>query len=211
MKKTKGAEKITLPKMDRRRVSMTIVGDGSMVVHNWDEKARQMMRDKQMGKATGKLEPKNPEECYLASLYHTTEGGTGFPVSGLKKAAVSACRYVDGIDMIYARGAFYIHPNAEEDSLSHRELIVIDGQHRMREDMVRLNGRTADLRYRAEYTEWRATFDVDFDATVITAEQIVNLFNRAGMSVGLGEGRPEKCDMGWGRFHVATDKEMTDG
>jgi hypothetical protein len=48
---------------------------------------------------------------------------------------------------------------------------------------------------------------VRFNANVLSAAQIVNLFNTAGFGVGIGEWRPEK-DGQFGMFHVATADEL---
>ena len=78
----------------------------------------------------------------------------------------------------------------------------------MEEDVVRLKdiGRTADLRYRARFDEWSAQFTVEFLADVMNAQTVINLFNRAGFTSGLGEWRPEKGGE-MGRFKMETADE----
>lgn len=46
-----------------------------------------------------------------------------------------------------------------------------------------------------------------FNRNVLSAAQIVNLFNTAGFGVGIGEWRSEK-DGHYGMFHVATADEL---
>jgi hypothetical protein len=88
------------------------------------------------------------------------------------------------------------------------EFAVIEGgEPVMREDMVRIGMGTADIRYRGEFKRWWTTIDVKHNANVMSAEQVVNLFNTAGFAVGVGEWRPER-DGQFGRFHVAGDAEM---
>ena len=79
--------------------------------------------------------------------------------------------------------------------------VSIQGEHRMREDIVRLGGRVADIRYRAEFPEWRIRFEVKHNPRVISQESIVNLIETAGFHVGLGDWRPEKQGA-FGMFHV---------
>jgi hypothetical protein len=46
---------------------------------------------------------------------------------------------------------------------------------------------------------------VRFDADQFTLRDIANLLLRAGMQVGVGEGRPDSkksCGMGWGTFEI---------
>jgi hypothetical protein len=75
----------------------------------------------------------------------------------------------------------------------------------MREDMVRLSGigNPADLRYRGEFVDWSCAISIKYNTNAVTAEQIVNLFNLGGFSVGVGEWRPEK-DGRNGMFSIKT-------
>lgn len=183
---------IEIPPVVIRTMPIRIVGDSPLISHKWSDKAKQMMLDKQMGKAVPKKAPKDPEQEYRDSLYEHPDGGYGFPSVAFKAAAVSACRSVDGIKMTEARAAFHV-PG---------ELVKIDGAPEMREDMVRIGMGTADIRYRGEFKEWSATLMIRFNENVLTPSQIVNLFNVAGFGVGIGEWRPEK-DGSYGMFHVA--------
>lgn len=182
---------IEIPAVKISVMPITLVGDSPLISHRWSDKAKQMMLDKQMGKAVQKKAPKDPEQEYLDSLYVHPDGGYGFPSVAFKAAAVSACRSVEGIKMTEARAAFHV-PG---------ELVKIDGEPKMREDMVRIGMGTADIRYRGEFDPWRATLFVRYNENVLTPSQIVNLFNVAGFGVGIGEWRPEK-DGSYGMFHV---------
>ncbi len=86
------------------------------------------------------------------------------------------------------------------------ELTRVYGQPRMRQDMVRLNGVTADVRFRGGFPTWAAQLMIRFNARVLSCDQIVNLLNTAGFGVGVGEWRPEKNGP-YGCFHVGTDAE----
>lgn len=184
-------EQATIPAIEIKQFTVKIVGDSPLVVHAWSTKAKELMLAKQMKQAIQGKQAKNPQDDYEACLYYMEDGSYGFPSIGLKAAAVSASRYIDGAKMTEARGAFHING----------DLVKITGTPRMREDMVRVAMGTADIRYRPEFTEWSAEFVVRFNARAMSAEQIVNLFNTAGFGVGIGEHRPEK-DGSWGMFHV---------
>jgi len=187
---------IDLPKIDLRTIEITLIGESPLICHAWSRKAKQAMLDKQMKKARPKKDAKNPEADFRESLYQNPGGGYGFPTIAFKSAAVDACSFVDGMTKVLARGAFHIDG----------ELVKIEGTPTPREDMVRLALGTADIRYRGEFREWRATVSVRYNAAVLSAEQIVNLFNMAGFAIGIGEWRPQR-DGQYGRFHVATEGE----
>lgn len=205
---------ITLPRIDIRLMEVTIIGDSPLIVHAWSQKAKRQMLDKQMKKATGAKEAKNPVEDFEASLYRLPKGGYGFPSVAFKTAAVTAITSVAGMTKIAARQAFHILgedvdvTGAYEGTKARQNLVrLICSEPNMREDLVRVGMGTADLRYRGEFSEWAARLLVRFNANVLSEEQILNILNVAGFAVGVGEWRPEK-DGSHGMFHVATEKEI---
>lgn len=193
---SKGGVALNIPRIDVREMSITLIGDSPLISHAWSDKAKKMMLDKQMKKAKTAKEAKDPEQDFKDSIYWYDEGVPGFPAVAFKAAAVSACRFSDGIKMTEARGAFHIQG----------ELVAIDGTPEPREDMVRIGMGVADIRYRAQYMPWKVNLSVSYNASALSPEQIVNLFNIAGFGVGVGEWRPEK-DGSYGRFHVASESE----
>jgi hypothetical protein len=166
--------------------------------------------DKQMKKAKQAKEAKDPWMDFCSSMHWLTpmpvkptkddvkKAKFGFPAIGFKAAAVDACSHVDGITKVVARGAFHIDQEMVE--ITHPE------PPSMREDMVRIAMGTADVRYRGEFTEWEATIPVRYNENVLSADQIVNLFEIAGFAIGIGEWRPQKDGQN-GRFHVAKEGE----
>lgn len=194
---------IELPRLNVKRIQLTLIGDSSLIVHRWSDKARGMMLAKQMKQAKQAKEAKSPEVDFQESLYLLPpeaqwgqQTGYGFPAVAFKAAAVDACSHVDGITKVEARGAFHIEG----------EMVEIEGEPTPREDMVRIGMGTADIRYRGEFKTWRATLRVRYNANVLSPEQIVNLFNVAGFGIGVGEWRPQR-DGSFGMFHVATSGE----
>lgn len=188
---------LKIPNIDVQTLQVTLIGDSPLICHKWSEKAKKEMLDKQMKKAKTARVAKDPDADYKASLYDHPEGGYGFPCVAFKAAAVGACRFAEGVKMTEARGAFHIVG----------ELARIDGTPNMRDDMVRVGMGAADIRFRGEFKTWRVTLTIKFNGSAISPEQIINLLNIAGFGVGVGEWRPEK-DGSYGRFHVATSKDM---
>lgn len=182
---------VTIPPINLQTIEFYVEGLSALIVHAWSDKAIRMIEDKQQKKAKTAREAKNPQEEYEASFYRNAKGEYAFPASGLKACAVDACTFIDGMTKVSARGAFHIIG----------DMVKIDGKPRMRTDMVRIGMGTADVRYRGEFPEWKAKLQVQFNANVISAEQILNLFDNAGYSVGIGEWRPQK-DGSFGRFRV---------
>jgi hypothetical protein len=192
----KAVEQIQIPRIEIERFQITLIGDSSLITHRWSEKAKKQMLDKQMKTATTAKEAKDPERDYQESIYHHPDGGYGFPSVAFKNAAVSACRFADGTKMTVARGAFHVEG----------EFVQIVGEPIPREDMVRVGMGTADIRYRAEFPNWKAVVPLSYNRHALSKEQIINLFNLAGFGVGVGEWRPER-NGSFGRFHVAMEGE----
>lgn len=206
----KETEIITIPAIDIRNATITLKGDTPLIVHKWSEKAKKMMLDKQMHtpKAKGH-DAKDPFADFVDTIYFLSgkpESATpeafeealsngarfGFPSVGVKASAVSA-GFRAGVtkNLVSMNGAFHID----------EEYVEIKGVPQIREDMVRINMGTADIRYRAEFPEWSTTFVVKYNAGVISLAQLCNLFNLGGFAVGIGEWRPEKGGT-YGRYHV---------
>jgi hypothetical protein len=189
---------IILPRLDIRTIEIRLVGDSPLICHAWSEKAKRLMLDKQMGKASAGKEAKDPQADYQSSLYVIErrepfeDSVFGFPAIGFKAAAVTACTSLGkSVTKVAARQAFHVIG----------ELVPIAGKPRMRDDMVRVGMGVADIRFRGEFPEWSVLLTVRYNHRLLSDEQIVNLFNTAGFAVGVGEWRSEK-DGGYGLFHV---------
>lgn len=200
---------VEIPAIELKTVILKVVGDSPIITHAWSVKAKQMMLDKQMKKATSGREAKDPWMDYCESMYWLTpmpekpeqkdidKAEFGFPTLAFKAAAVDA-GYQQGIlaKKTTARGAFRILG----------EFAKINGKPEMREDMVRIGMGTADIRYRAEFKDWSTTLTIQYNPKVMSLEQIVNLLNIGGFACGVGEWRPGK-DGSFGTFHVAREGE----
>lgn len=196
--KTKTTDNVEIPKLNIQTMRLTLVGDSPLIVHAWSQKAKQAMLDKQQKKASKGKEVRDPERDFQESLYRMEDGGYGFPTIAFKAAAVTAVSQVDGITKVFARQTFHVLGG---------DLVQIHGDEPvMREDMVRVGMGTADLRYRGEFKRWWVELDISYNASAISKEQLVNIFNTSGFGVGVGEWRPEK-DGRNGRYHVANETE----
>lgn len=156
------------------------------------------MLEKQMKRAKGAKEARDPAKEVEAALYRLQNGRYGIPASGLKNCAVSACRFIDSIKMTRAKGSFFVIE--DNDGL----VEVKTKKHSIDERMVSVGNfgnKIKMLRFRPRFDEWSITFSIVYDPDSISAEQLLNLYDRAGFSVGLCEFRPERSGS-YGMFHV---------
>lgn len=191
--------------LDLRKVRFVVGqrGDSTLIVHNFSEKSKREMADKQQGLTKAKKrDPKDPIGEYNGARYLNADGQDCFPASSVKNALVAASRYSDD-KMTFLRGAMFVcgsllpiehtPPGGGTDPV-------------MREDPVTV-GMSKDLRYRPEYHDWKLTFDVEHNANVITAERIKQYVELAGFSIGIGEWRPER-DGDRGRWEIVSMTEL---
>lgn len=134
---TERVEQINVPSLQIKQVTLKIVGESSLIVHAWSEKAKTMMRDKQQKKGSAGKEVRNPQADFESSLYVVDPSVPtyGFPAIAFKGAAVNAALQVDA-KKTQTRIAFHVvngvaTPQGDLVPLRYDEL-------RMREDMVRL-------------------------------------------------------------------------
>lgn len=202
-KKTTDTEaQIIIPAPNIDVLSIPIVGTSPLVVHSWSQKAKQKMLDDQMGKPKIGREPRNPDQDYLDSRYINEDGGwDGVPAVAFKAAMVGATRVLESksLPMTLAKRLFFVE--ADGYNIGNTSgLVRIYGEPVMREDTVRLQSGVADLRYRAQYYPWRAVLRVRYVANVISAEQVANLVQLAGITDGVCEWRPSSPKSATGTY-----------
>jgi hypothetical protein len=186
---------VSIPKMRVEPLNVTIKGLTPLIYHKWTEKMKKMIRDKQQKAPKQGREIRDTEQEYLDSFYYNSKGEIAFPAGSIKKSIVGAARSIDDVPMTKIRAGLFVR--ADEDNL-----IKVDYKEKVkREDMVRVGKGSADLRYRGQLNGWSMSLTIDFNTSVFSAEQVMNLLNIAGFSQGLGEWRPEK-DGDFGRFTV---------
>lgn len=193
-------------------LTLTVVGDTSLVVHKFSEKAKKMMLRKQMGLPVVR-EKKDPEKEYRGALYLLPTKGKkeryGVPATAFKKAMASAgFRYLNQKDKVSILGGLFI---IAEETVDGPMLEIVGRKPVRRMDAVRLQGGVADLRFRPEFKAgWKVTLQIRYNSNWITPEKIVSLLQEAGSSVGICEHRSEKGGQ-WGIFHVELGRSKPRG
>jgi hypothetical protein len=160
---------------------MTIEGISPYVQNKFSSKAREQMRLKQQagdaGKSNKAREAKDFQACRVANVV-------------MSRAKLAVFVEADGFD-------------ADDGT----PLVKITkGKPEYHEACVRNDSGVADVRPRPMWREgWRASVRITYDGDMFKQGDVVNLFARAGMQVGVGEGRPDSknsCGMGWGTWRV---------
>lgn len=206
---------VTITAPNFKTVEIVIRGTAPYVQLAFGKKAREMMREKQAAGSTAtkgkKREAKDFDANFKEAQHRATGGWCGIPASALRNALVDSCVVV-GFHKTKAKKAVFIEADGF-DAVEGTPLIrlyapgkgkkLADAKPKHIEHPVRNASGVADIRVRAMFEEWQAKVRVRFDADMFTPADIANLMLRAGMQVGIGEGRadsPNSCGMGWGHF-----------
>ena len=198
------ANVIQLEEMQQSVLTTRIVGISPFIQHKWSEKALEMMRQKHAGVRTKTREVRNPEQEFREAAYVCADGSFGFPAGGIKQCLIGAAHKDIGLEKTLLRRSLFILPT---DPLNN--LVAMESDEPiMREDCVKVGAGSTDLRYRPEFRNWSMVLTFEFDSKSLTQEVVLNLIQRAGFGVGLGEWRPEKGGE-YGRFQVDTEFDTT--
>lgn len=200
MPKTPAAEAaaIAISQIAAETLQVPIVGTSPLVVHRFSEKAKRQMLDNMQGRKSPK-EAKDPEAEYEAAFYRLKDGRYGLPSVAFKKATIDAARfYGTGVTMVSLRQSMFFRGEPGDDGTS---MVAIEGEPQMREDVVRVGRGGTDLRYRPQFSEWRALLVVTYVRAMLTKESVISLIDAGGMGVGVGEWRPER-DGDFGTYQI---------
>lgn len=200
-------QSITIAPPDMRRVQFRIKGVDPYMQLRFSMKAQKIMLDKHKegGAARSKRTraAKDVDADYEGAMYRLPDGGYGIPAAAFRQACISACRTV-GFKMTVAKLSLFIIQDGL-DSFDRTPLVRLTGKPEMSIMPVRNATGVADMRVRAMFPEWSATVTVEYDAGQMTLVDLSNLMARAGLQVGVGEGRPDSknsAGIGMGRFKV---------
>lgn len=189
-----------------------LVGTAPYVQHAFSQKAMEQIHATQAAgqQARGKKVrvAKDFSAIYEGAKHKSTQGWLGQPASGYRNAMISACRLV-GFAMTRAKLSFFVLADGY-DAVSGDGLVRIYGEPEPVEHYARNDNGSVDLRVRPMWREWTAKVRIQFDEDQFSTQDVLNLLLRAGMQVGVGEGRHDSknsAGMGWGSFTVANSDE----
>lgn len=185
---------VDVQQIEKETLLVPIRGTSPLIVHRFSEKAKRQMLDAQQGRKN-KREIRDPQKDYDEAFYRFTdpttgEKGYGFPIIAFKAATISAARlYGKSLTMVGLRQQLFMRGPIGDDG---QQIAVLSGQPKMREDIVRVGINGTDLRYRPVFDEWSTTLEVTYIKSVISRDTVLSLIDAGGLTVGVGEWRPER-------------------
>ncbi len=188
--------KMELKNVSTKVVKIRLESVTPMLQHKWSHKALQMIKDKKLGIKTKNRDICDPHQEFIDSTYFMPDGRYAIPAMSIKSAIVGAAHKDIGIEKTLIRKALFMVC----DPISMLVPIECDPPE-MDERIVRVGMDAADMRWRPLFKSWKCDVTFELDSDLLTPEALVNLLNRAGFGVGIGEMRPEKGGE-YGRFRV---------
>ena len=179
-----------------------IKGTSPLIQHAWSEKGLTMLR---MTATERRKQPKvarDPQGEAMNAAYRTPDGQFGLPLLAFKASLIGAAHKDIGLEKTLVRKSLFVSGSGTNAvvPMEHSEPVI-------REDIVRIGANQTDIRYRPMFEEWRVKITAQVDTAALSQQDIINLVNRAGFSVGIGEWRPEKGGE-FGRFEFDTSEPM---
>jgi hypothetical protein len=188
------------------RLSLTGRPGSLLVVHEFSEKAKREIRDKQAKKAKTAKESRDPTIEFHSARYLDGKGRECVPVTAIKKSLITAATAMDNLTKVALRQALFVAPSDDPGAML-VPILTVEGEPAvgvMREDAVTIGMGKRGLTYRPMYASWQLNVTVEYNTRLISEEQLMALAEQAGWGVGICEGRPEKTSaLGWGRYSVA--------
>ena len=181
-----------------------ILGTSPLVLNRMSEKAKhELLMPKGRKNATERaMSLKHiPVDEYRASAYTLKEGPTllalmstafkgalrsaALDMPGAKKAQIGRLTYIEG-DMVGIYGVPKLF------------MAIVRSA-----DM----NKTPDVRTRAIVPAWACSLRVTYVEPLIRSQAVANLLAAAGITIGVGDGRPEKGAMSYGQFRLTSPSD----
>jgi hypothetical protein len=190
------------------RMRLTLVGTAPYVQARFSAKSMQAMKTKMMAGPTAKKskakDARDFDSDFNQAMHVSEDGWVGVPAAALRNACIDVCRMVN-FKMTHAKMSIFAEADGI-DMVDGAPLIRLDAPAPERLEMATRNATgVADIRVRPMWRQWRLPVTLAFDCDQFTSDDVFNLMVRAGVQVGIGEGRPfskSSNGLGYGTFKV---------
>ena len=208
LKTEQSVQTVVITPPNIQSILIDLVGTAPFMQARFSAKSMQAMMKKMEAGSTArkgnKREARDFDADFNNAMHISTEGWVGIPASSLRNACIDVCR-MTGFKMTHAKMSIFVQSDGH-DRVDGQPLIKLDAGDPERTEMATRNATgVTDIRIRPMWREWRLHPVIKFDADQFTQNDVVNLIARAGLQVGLGEGRPyskQSNGMGYGTFEI---------
>lgn len=205
--------KIAISPPNFKDLSVTVRGTAALLQCRFSQKSQEMIREKQAAGSVAakgkKRDARDFDADFLGALHVSEDGWYGVPAAAFRNACIDACRTA-GFQMTRAKMSIFVLADGK-DSVDGTDLVRIIADAPERTEMMTRNATgVVDIRVRPMWREWSMRLRIRFDADQFSAQDVLNLLLRAGIQVGVGEGRPfskNSNGMGFGTFTVEAGEQ----
>jgi hypothetical protein len=204
--KTNGST-ATIEVPNRQILSIDIIGDTPYVGTNFAIDVQEALLNKQSGKGKTKTRAARDVDAEVFGRRHIIKGVDAIPITAFWAAVIDTAKdkLLTGTSGEDVRRSTMI----QGDLGAFTTIRDQDGnQHPGPETMsavVKLASGARHIAYRPSYENWTAKISVVYFADKFSAQDIINLLVRAGLTTGVGDTRR----IGGGRFHPGKDAQVT--
>lgn len=205
VKKDKPAsETLTVSKIEQEVANVYIVGESPLLLQRLSEKAKRELlypAAKKNAVERSTTLKHDPRREFGDAPHRLPDGPTllALPAAAFKRAMSQAAIDLPGVEKsVIGRLTFVLGTGPSAN------LVPVYGQPFLYMDAVRSADmkRTPDIRTWVILPEWATTISVNYVRPNLTGEAVANLLGGAGIFVGVGDGRPEKGKLSFGRFRT---------
>lgn len=202
---------IELKPLGVKFMEVTIVGDGDLILNKMNDVTTRTLIDQRKNKAKDMGE-KNIWEQIITSMHWHKGKPTDFSEQGLKDALKDNAPCITAYGLKKSFGQTVVRLEYDRYSTKWDASVNVVGnifpisfsEHYIDEKLFSPKKGSPVLAYLNRFTGWKCTFTVSYIDNVFSAEQIINIINSAGFSIGIGSGR----NSGLGRYHVESVKAI---
>lgn len=187
----------------------TLVGTSPLMQARFSAKAMQAMAGKMTQGDTPakgkKRAARDFDDDYNQAIHYSQEGWVGLPAAAIRCACIDVCRMTD-FKMTHAKMSIFCEAEGYDrvDGIPLIKIHSVNGPEKTQMAVRNANG-AADIRVRPLWREWSLMPRIRFDSDQFSLDDVTNLLARAGLQIGVGEGRAfskESNGLGYGFWEL---------
>ena len=200
-------ESIEIKSINTRQVTVTIVGDGDLILNKMNDVNIRKLTAERKSKAKDTDKPNEWEEI-ITAIHWYNGTPTAFSEQGMIDALTNnaPCITAFGLKKSFGDAVVRNEIDKYKTKFDNSLNIIAKGglvpirfaEHHIDEKLMSPKKGSPVLVHLNRFSGWSAEFTISFTENVYSLEQFINIINLAGFGLGIGSGRTS----GYGRYHV---------
>lgn len=193
-----------------KRATITIVGDGELILNKMNDVTTRQLTEQRKDKAKS-LEKPNEWESIITAIHWLNGAPTEFSEEVMMDCLTNNAPCITTFGLKKSFGEAVTRNKISTYSTEFRATMNVVGvknnlipikfaEYHLDEKLLSPKKGAPVLVRLNRFSGWSAKFDIDYLDNVYSLEQIVNIINLAGFGLGIGSGRSSD----YGRYHVVS-------